>query len=400
MPDLDEQLVRGRRAQKRLLMAVRLLYMVLLMTVTLLPFVASIKGTQTVDFRDYAGAFVLTFIFGVAVLVLDAATPSKKLSAVFGIYLGIIAGLVGALAIGLLLDLIAKSWELENSPWIGKSGLVKLAIGITLCYLAVSIVLTTKDDFRLVIPYVEFSKQVRGTRPLLVDTSTLIDGRIDLLATSGFLDAPLVIPRFVLHELQLLADSADRLKRARGRRGLDLVRTLQANPKIDVSIDPTEAPGHSVDHMLIRLASERNQRIVTTDYNLNKVAQIHGVDVLNLHELAGALRPQIVAGDRLDVEIQRAGEAEGQGVGYLADGTMVVVERARDHIGRTVGAVVTNALQTSAGRMIFAKLGEAENGATEAERRAAAMAKAATSQPRATERPDEPPPPSKRNPRR
>ncbi|MCP3904846.1 MAG: TRAM domain-containing protein [Planctomycetes bacterium] len=339
-----------------MLLAVRLIYMVLLTTVALLPFVGTVTDDATFRFRDCAGAFLVTFLFGAAVLVVDALTPNKKLASVLGIYLGIIAGLVGALAVGALVDLVAQSWDLNENPWIGERGLLKLAIGITLCYVAVSIVLTTKDDFRLVIPYVEFARQVRGVRPLLLDTSALIDGRIDSFGRTGFLDAPLIVPRFVIDELQILADSGDRLKRARGRRGLDLVTSLQANPQVDLSIDAAEGEGLSVDHMLIRMAADQNLRILTTDYNLNKVAQIQEVTVLNLNDLANTLRPQVVAGDHLDVEIVKPGEAAGQGVGYLPEGTMVVVEGAGERIGETVTVTVTNALQTSAGRMVFGKL--------------------------------------------
>jgi len=346
----------ARQAQKRMLLAVRLIYMVLLVTVALLPFVGTVTADATFSFRDYAGAFLTTFLLGTAVLIVDALTPNKKLASVFGVYLGLIAGLVAALAVGALIDLVAQSWDLNDNPWIGDRGLLKLAIGITLCYIAVSIVLTTKDDFRLVVPYVEFARQVRGVRPMVLDTSALIDGRIDSFGRTGFLDAPLIVPRFVIDELQILADSGDRLKRTRGRRGLDLVAALQANPQVDLSIDSAEGEGLSVDHMLIRMAADQNLRILTTDYNLNKVAQIQGVTVLNLNDLANTLRPQVVAGDLLDVEIVKTGEAEGQGVGYLPEGTMVVVEGAAGRVGETISATVTNALQTSAGRMVFGRI--------------------------------------------
>jgi uncharacterized protein YacL len=216
-------------------------------------------------------------------------------------------------------------------------------------------VLTTKDDFRLVIPYVEFAKQVRGVRPLLVDTSVLIDGRVDMLGQTGFLDAPLIVPQFVLEELQALADSGDKLKRARGRRGLAMVSKLQANAFIDVSIDNADIPRKSVDHMLLQLAQDQNLRILTTDYNLNKVAQIHGVTVLNLNELSNALKSQAIPGETLTVEVVKHGEGATQGVGYLPDGTMVVIEGGRDHISQQVMAVVTSVLQTSAGRMVFGR---------------------------------------------
>ena len=368
-----------------MLLGVRLLYMVLLATVALLPFVGSITEDQDFRISDYIGVLVATFAFGTLILMLDAATPNKRLASVFGVYLGIIAGLLAALAIGAVLDLIAESWDLTTSPWTAYLGLIKVGLTVTLCYLAVSIVLTTKDDFRLVIPYVEFAKQVRGVRPLLLDTSALIDGRIDTFGKTGFLDAPLVVPQFVLNELQTLADSADKLKRARGRRGLELLAKLQSNPHTDVTIDTADLPGHSVDHMLIRLAADQQLRILTTDYNLNKVAQIHGVTVLNVNDLAGALRPQVIPGEELRVDLVKPGESPAQGVGYLPDGTMVVVENGSDRIGEAVSLIVTNSLQTSAGRMIFGRLIEDEAG--EDARAVERMADAATNQPRATDRP-------------
>jgi len=375
----------AERAQKRMLLGVRLLYMVLLATVALLPFVGSITEDQDFQVTDYIGVLLATFAFGAIVLMIDAATPNKRLATVFGVYLGIVAGLLGALAIGAVLDLVASSWDLTTPTNKAYLGLFKVAIGITLCYLAVSIVLTTKDDFRLVVPYVEFAKQVRGVRPLLLDTSALIDGRIDTFGKTGFLDAPLVVPQFVLNELQVLADSSDKLKRARGRRGLELLSKLQSNPQVDVTIDTADVPGHSVDHMLIRLADDQQLRILTTDYNLNKVAQIHGVTVLNINDLANTLRPQVIPGDELKVEIVKAGESPTQGVGYLPDGTMVVVEDGSDHIGQSVLLIVTNSLQTSAGRMIFGRLLEDE--ADEGTRLIGQMAESATSQPRATGKP-------------
>lgn len=394
----SQRALKAERSHRAMLIAVRLLYMVMLVTMTLLPFVGTVTDQARFSFADYAGAFIATFIFGTAVLILDALTPNKKLASVFGIYLGVVAGLAGAIAIGALLDLIADSWDLKQNPWLAYLGLIKLAIGVTLCYLAVSIVLTTKDDFRLVIPYVEFSKQVRGVRPLLLDTSALIDGRISGFGQTGFLDAPLIVPQFVIDELQTLADSSDKLKRARGRRGLDLLSALQGNAFVDVSIDPVQGSGHSVDRMLIRVAADQDLRILTTDYNLNKVAQIHGVTVLNLNDLANTLRPQVVAGDELHVEISKRGEGPDQGVGYLPDGTMVVVEHTGERIGETLSVVVTNSLQTSAGRMIFARPADRAEPSDDA---AARMGESATRQPRTTSRPGRQPEGApRRNPRR
>lgn len=405
----SEQAEADRRRQRVVLLAVRMLFLVMLVTISLLPFVGTITETQTeTTFWFYAIPFGATFLFGVAIVLIDAATPHKRLATVFAIYAGIIAGLVGALAVGTVLDLVAKSWDLTTASSAAYLGLIKFAIGITMCYLAVSIVLTTKDDFRLAIPYVEFAKQVRGVRPLLLDTSTLIDGRIHNVGLTGLLDAPLVVPQFVIDELQALADSSDKLKRARGRRGLAMVSQLQANPYVAISIDTADMPRRNVDQMLVQMAAEQSLRILTTDYNLNKVAQIRGVTVLNLNDVANALKSQAIPGESLVVEIVKRGEAAGQGVGYMPDGTMVVVEDAAERIGQNVTLTVTNSLTTSAGRMIF---GTATSGVAKSESgdgpdsnsHVDDMARAATHQPRTpvrTGRGEDPHDQSRRNPRR
>ncbi len=408
-------------AQRFLLLIIRLLFLVLLVTVSLLPFVGQISDMEGATFGTYVLPFLLTLAFGIAIVLLDVATPNKRLASVFGIYFGIVAGLVGTLGISVLLDLVAESWDLQpGTMQRAYIDLLKLAIGIALCYLAVSIVLTTKDDLRLVIPYVEFAKELRGVRPLLVDTSVLIDGRITALSETGMLDAPLVVPQFVVDELQTLADSSDKLKRDRGRRGLGVVTKLQQNPLADVSIDSATIPGgRNVDHMLLRLAADQNVRILTTDYNLNKVADIQGVTVLNINDLAAALKSQVIPGEQVRIEIVKRGEAPDQGVGYLPDGTMIVVQDAVQHIGSEVDAVITNALQTAAGKLFFADLSNGEvNTANDDEANApleaaadsakprvndsptSPLADAATNQPRATDRPTHRSKSTRRNPRR
>jgi uncharacterized protein YacL len=367
-----------RRSHRLLLLVVRLLFLVLLVTVTLLTAASAADRPEEFEFTTLIGLFIGTAAVGVIVLVMDARTPNKRLTSVVGVYLGICVGLIGALAIGALIDVVAEAWELkEGRPEI-YLGLIKVVIAIVLCYLAVSVVLTTKDDFRLVIPYVEFSKQVRGVRPLLLDSSALIDGRIEGLGQTGFLAAPVVVPQFVLDELQTLADSGDKLKRSRGRRGLDVLSRLQASPYLDVSIDDGDVAGRSVDHKLLQMAIDQNLRVLTTDYNLDKVGEIQGVPVLNINEMAKSLKPQVVPGEAIMVDIVKRGEAAQQGVGYLPDGTMVVVEEAADHIGGQITAIVTNSLQTSAGRMIFGRLANQDEAPASALGR---MAATATNQP-------------------
>jgi uncharacterized protein YacL len=367
-----------RRSQRLLLLVVRLLFLVLLVTVTLLTAASRAERPEEFEFTTMIGLFIGATAVGVIVLLLDARTPNKRLTSVVGVYLGICVGLIGALAIGALLDVVAEAWELKEGPPEIYLGLIKVMIAIVLCYLAVSVVLTTKDDFRLVIPYVEFSKQVRGVRPLLLDSSVLIDGRIEGLGQTGFLAAPMVVPKFVLDELQTLADSGDKLKRGRGRRGLDVLSRLQASAYLDVSIDDSQVPGLSVDHKLLEMAKDQNLRVLTTDYNLDKVAEIQGVPVLNINELAQNLKPQVVPGEAIAVDIVKRGESPQQGVGYLPDGTMVVVEEAAEHIGAQITAIVTNSLQTSAGRMIFGRLANEDETPPGAVQR---MAAAATHQP-------------------
>ncbi len=208
-----------------------------------------------------------------------------------------------------------------------------------ICYICVSILLQTKDDFRFIIPYMEFSKEIKGTRPLVLDTSVIIDGRIADVAEARILDQPLVVPRFVLQELQGIADSSDRLRRNRGRRGLDILNKLQKSGNIEVRIDSSEPPEMSpevaVDQKLLILAKHLGGKVVTNDYNLNKIAKLQGVEVINLNDLANALKPIVLPGEALTVKLIKKGEEPGQGVGYLEDGTMVVAEQGFHHLGET-----------------------------------------------------------------
>ncbi len=231
------------------------------------------------------------------------------------------------------------------------------------CYVAISTLVQTKDDFRFLIPYVEFSKQVKGGRPMVLDTSVIIDGRIADLCDTRIIDTKLVVPRFVLNELQGIADSSDKLKRNRGRRGLDVLKRLQANPRVELEMHDGHVPDAGqagekirVDERLVLFARSIGARVVTNDFNLNKVAQLQGVDVINLNEMANALKTVALPGEPLTIKVVKAGDQIGQGVGYLDDGTMVVVEQGRNLIGQEVPIVVTSVLQTPAGRMIFGRL--------------------------------------------
>jgi uncharacterized protein YacL len=202
---------------------------------------------------------------------------------------------------------------------------------------------------------------VKGGRPLLLDTSVIIDGRIADVCDTRLIDTTLLVPRFVLQELQAIADSSDKLKRNRGRRGLDILKRLQSNAKIDLQMHDGDVPALRtgerirVDERLVILAKALNARVVTNDFNLNKIAQLQGVDVINLNELANAMKTVALPGEQMNLRVVKAGDQMGQGVGYLDDGTMVVIEQGRTLIGQEIGIVVTSVLQTPAGRMIFGR---------------------------------------------
>ena len=368
------------RSGRFLMQVVRLLFITLLVSVALLT-VSSVKTTFDFSFAMILGVAISTTAVGIIVVVIDALTPNKRIAGVVGIYIGVCFGLIGAVAFGALLDTVANAWEFNDPTTKIYLNLGKSIVGLIVCYLSVSVVLNTKDDFRLVIPYVEFSRTRRGVRPWLVDTSVLIDGRIIALANAKLLDASLVIANFVVDELQRLADSSDKTKRARGRRGLENLIKLRENAWTEVTLQNFRVSGLSVDRLLLEAAKGDGLRILTTDSNLESVGKIQGVTIINLATMVASLRPTIGVGDIVTVAIIKAGEAAGQGVGYLPDGTMVVVQDAATRIGASVEATIANAVNTNAGRLLFAKL-EGMAPATQA-----SMAAAATQQPKASQAP-------------
>jgi len=275
-----------------------------------------------------------------------------------GIFIfGLLVGMFTSWALAPVLDMINDIYRVGLSGTAVQA--IKWMMGICICYLTISIVVRTKDDVRFVVPYVEFTKQTKGIRPLVLDTSAIIDGRIADLYHSKLFDAPLVVPRFVLNELQLIADSTDKLKRNRGRRGLDILKQMQESDTIDIKIDDTAVPEtdevKGVDQKLVVFTKYCNGRLATTDYNLNKVAQVREVDVMHVNDLANSLKAIALPGETMKIKIIKPGEEAEQGIGYLDDGTMVVVENARNKIGKELYIAVTSSLQTSAGKMIFGK---------------------------------------------
>jgi len=284
------------------------------------------------------------------VIALDMLIRRKQLTAITAVYFGAIVGLFLAYVVGLALTPLPMSEALRDA--------VQLVLGLVSCYVCISLLMQTQDDFRFIIPYVEFAKDVKGVKPYVLDTSVIIDGRIADVVETHVIAAPLVMPKFVIAELQGIADSSDRLRRGRGRRGLDVLQRLQSNPGVEMTIFDRDLPdfaGQSVDLKLVALAKHLQGRLITNDYNLNKVAKLQGVDVVNFNDLANALKPVFLPGEQVQVRVVKPGEEPGQGVGYLEDGTMVVVESGRDHVGEDVYIVVTSVLQTSAGRMIFGR---------------------------------------------
>ncbi len=355
MKQLEPTTGERTESQPFLLLSVRMVYLVLMIAAASLPLIGPAPSTMQGWLLALA-PLATTVAVAVIVILLDVRTPNKRISNVVGVYLAIVAGLFAALAVGTLIDLIAEAWGItDDQAALQYLTLLKLAAGLTLTYLAVSVVLSTRDSIRLLLPYVEFSRQVRGVRPMLLDTSSLIDGRVGSMAETGFLDAPLIVPQPVVDELHQLADADDKTKRERGRRGLNNLRTLQSMPRVNVQVERLDETPDEVDAMLVDLAREKDLRIVTTDTNLARVAEIQSVAVLNLHDLGGVLKGPVVPGERVDLEIKRIGESPDQGVGFLPEGTMVVVEHAGERVGEVLQVEITNSVQTSAGRLVFAR---------------------------------------------
>lgn len=226
-------------------------------------------------------------------------------------------------------------------------------------YIGITLGLTRASNWDSLIRAVK-KRHFENGNPKIVDTSVIIDGRLADICETGFIEGTLIIPRFILHELQNIADSADDLRRARGRRGLDLLKSIQESAEkhnVDVQVvedDPQEVS--EVDSKLVHLARQYGAKILTNDLNLNKVARIEGVTVLNINDLSNAVKPAVLPDEEMHVKIVKVGKEASQGVGYLDDGTMVVVDGGKDHVGHAVSAVVTSVLQTTAGRIIFTRL--------------------------------------------
>jgi uncharacterized protein YacL len=295
-----------------------------------------------------AAAILVGLCIGLLVVLVDIMLKGFSLRGLSAVTVGIAAG-------SLIAYLVGSSPLLEQGDPT-RIYLVRLALFLVCPYLAIVIALRGKDEFNLIVPYIRFVPHEVDVPLVVVDTSVLIDGRIARVCEAGFLTAALVIPRFVLNELRSVADSSDPHKQARGRRGLEVLNELRKIKNLDLRITESEVTKREdVDAKLVFLAQSMRAKLLTTDYNLAKMAEFHGVPWLNLNSLAKSLRPELMLGERLDVDLVKPGKEEGQAVGYIEDGSMVVVNGARQHIGRRVQAEIISVLPTAGGKMIFAR---------------------------------------------
>jgi uncharacterized protein YacL len=301
------------------------------------------------------GGLIMGFVASNLIILVEILMRRFSIRNLSAAVFGLIFGFFMAWILTSVIKLIPMSIEMFSS--------LQIILILVFCYLGMVIAMRGKDEFNLIIPYVKFVRQDEREDVVLLDTSVIIDGRIADILDTKFIEGRVVIPRFVLRELQQIADSQDALKRNRGRRGLDILNRLQKNSALNIRIQEEDFPEiRDVDAKLVKLAQLLSGKVVTNDFNLNKIAELQGVTVLNINELANALRPVVLPGETMEVRISKEGKEYNQGVGYLDDGTMVVVDNTRHLIGQVAKVAVTSVLQTSAGRMIFAKLEESKQG--------------------------------------
>lgn len=314
-------------------------------------FISGIIGYLTFE---PAGSAILGGFLGlvVAIVIIVSEMGMRKVSVrglssvVFGLVLGLIM-------VKFVTDAISS---LASIPKPVMDNL-RLILAMIFCYLGMVIGLRGKDEFSIIIPYVRMRRQDQPEGMSILDTSMIIDGRIIDIYKTKFIDGKLILPRFVLKELQQIADSTDPMKRQRGRRGLEILHAMQKEYAQALSLHEEEFPEtKEVDAKLVKLAKLLEAKILTVDFNLNRVATLQGVVVLNINELANALKPVVFPGEQMQVKLIKEGKEHNQAVGYLEDGTMVVVEEGRRILGQEVKVVVTSVLQTQAGRMIFTKI--------------------------------------------
>lgn len=322
-----------------------------LLRVLFVTFCAAIGGIVTIETQQSVVPGILVgAVFALLVVLADRLLKGFSLRAFSSATFGLLLGLLFA---NLLIASDILRYQGEMTQWAAR-----LVVYCTFGYLGMMLAMrSNRDEFSLIIPYVRFARETTEHEPLVVDTNIIIDGRIGDLCATGFLSRSLIVPRFVLGELQTLADSRDPLKRERGRRGLEILNQLQSSREIDLTIHETTGDEQlETDARLVRTAKILQARLLTNDQALCQVARLQQVPALSLTDLAKALRPSVVAGDELELHLVKEGRETHQAVGYLPDGTMIVVNHARPHMGKTTTIVVSSALQTGAGRLIFAEL--------------------------------------------
>ncbi len=304
-------------------------------------------------------SIIIGALLAVAIIWVELQYANRFIVSIFTLLLGLLIGFIAAYLFLQALFLIPHFRLIKQLFPRFQAEQIEdaLKIGITFffCYLVVVLLVRTRNRFKLLIPFVEFNKET-NERYLIIDSSVIIDGRILSICDTNILAGTYTIPKFVLNELQLLADSVDRKKRSRGRRGIDILGELQKKNNLKIYFDPDILPHiKEVDDKLIALTQKLDGVLITNDYNLKKIAELQHVEVINLNAVANALRPPVLPGDTIQIQIIKAGEEPDQGVGYLDDGTVVIVQNALAYIDQTVEVVVTNVLQTNMGRMVFAK---------------------------------------------
>ncbi len=294
---------------------------------------------------------VIGFGFGWLMIAIDEMLKGFSLRAFSATTFGLLLGTVVAL-------LIDRSGLFENVEQVPTRWLIRLGLFLSFGYIGIVLAMrSNKEDFSLIIPYVRFAPQNKPDNLLLLDTSVIIDGRIADLIDANFVEGLIVVPRFVLKELQQIADSNDPVKRARGRRGLEMLNRIQRNKRSEVKIHDGDFPDEQeVDAKLVRLARNLRAKLYTNDYNLGKIAELQSINYVNLHDLARTMRAVLLPGETVSLRIVREGKDKGQGVGYLPDGTMVVVNNAHSAIGQQAEVQVQSLLQTGAGVIVFADL--------------------------------------------
>jgi len=293
---------------------------------------------------------MLGFLIGVGVVTFETVARRVSLKGLSSGVFGIILGLLLAKLFGEILHFFVLPGEISYN--------LRVFVTIIFVYLGMTLGIKGRQEFNLVIPYVRFKRQELKEDVIIVDTSSIIDGRIVDIVKTGFIEGQFIVPRLVLNELQSLADSTDHLKRQRGKRGIEILHSLKKEPNIEVVIYEDELAGErlSVDIKIVKITKNLNGKILTCDYNLNRIAKLEGVRVLNINDLANALKPIYLPGERFSLRLIKEGKELNQAIGYLEDGTMVVVENAKWLIGKTVEVEVTSSLQSPSGRIIFTKL--------------------------------------------